>query len=166
MLQMITKSSVVRALTGVVLLVASSAVMADQLTLSYIGPEADTLTKSVDISSSAEDLAMVAGLLGANGASVSNNPNAGIGSLADIAKALTNAAPMFAADIAQALAAIAPDQAEAIVAAVNSVPGVNTNAVYAAVHFGPPIRVVVPPTDQGVGVSDGLIIIEHRPSPN
>jgi len=98
---------------------------------------------------------------------ITNDPNTGAGSLADIAAALAAAAPMYAADVADRLATLSPADAQAIVAAVNTVPGVNTNAVAAAVHFGPYGRNVGPQSfGSDSAISLELQVIEPVPSRN
>ena len=125
-------------LAGLLFLLAGMSVaLADQVTLSYVDAESNAQTLTVDANSSAADLALAASLMGENGVGVSHDLNSGSGSLADIAAAMAEAAPIFAADVAETLATLSPDDAMAIVAAVNAVPDVNTNAVATAVHFGP-----------------------------
>jgi len=144
-----------------------SAALADQVTLSYIDADANAQTLSVDVNSSAADLALAASLMGEDGVGISHDPNSGSGTLADIAAALAAAAPTFAADIAEALARLSPPDGEAIVAAVNAVPGVNVDAVQAAVHLGPYGRTDGPqaPGSDSTILLD-LIQIEAVPSRN
>lgn len=138
------------------LIAGASTALADQVTLSYVDANSDAQTISLDGSSSTADLALAASLVGEDGVSIVNDPNAGSGSLPEIAAAMAEAAPLFAASIAEAFSAMSPDDTAAIVAAINAVPGVNTNAVLAAVHFGPAGTNVGP---QAIG-SDGSITLE------
>jgi len=120
--------------------VGVSTALADQVVLAYVDADSNAQTLSVDVNSSAADLALAASLMGEAGVGISHDSDNGAGTLAEIAAALAAAAPTFAADIADALAALAPGDSDAIVAAINAVPGVNTDAVRAAVHFGPNSR--------------------------
>ena len=140
------------------LLAGASTALADQVTLSYVDEGLSSQTLTIDVNSSAEDLALAASLMGEDGVGLSHDPANGTGSLAEIAAAMAAAAPLFAADVADSLTILSPDDTEAIVAAVNAVLGVNTTAVLAAVHFGPPLRNVGPPFD--------ITIIEQVPSRN
>jgi len=124
-------------LAGLLFLLAGvSTALADQVTLSYVDAGGNAQSLSVDVNSSAQDLALAASLVGENGVGISHDPDNGSGTMADIAAAMAAAAPMFAADVALAMATLSPADSDAIVAAVNAVAGVNTNAVLAAVHFG------------------------------
>ncbi len=122
------------------LLVGMSTALADQVTLTFVDADSNAQTLTIDVNSSAEDLALAASLMGEDGVGLDYDDDNGSGSLADIAAALAGAAPMYAADIAETLSRLSPDDSEAIVAAVNGVPGVNTVAVRSAVHFGDPDR--------------------------
>jgi len=144
-----------------------STALADQVTLAYVDSGGNAQTLTVDVNSSAEDLALAASLVDEDGVAVSHDEANGSGSLADIAAAMATAAPMYAADIADALAELSPDDTEAIVAAINAVAGVNTVAVLAAVHYGDPERDHGPQdfgSDQHVSLE--LNEIERVPSRN
>lgn len=127
----------VRVILLPVLLFAVSAVMADQVTVSYVDAGGNAQNLTVDASSSEADLALAASLMGEEGVGLLHDPDNGTGTLAEVAGALAAAAPIYAADVAEQLAMLSPDDTVAIVEAVNAVPGVNTKAVLAAVHFGP-----------------------------
>jgi len=149
------------------LLAGVSNALADQVTLSYIDASSTAQTITLDCNTSNEDLALAASLVGEDGVSIVNAPEAGCGSLADIAAAMATAAPVFAASVAQSFSIMSPDNTADIVAAVNAVTGVNTEAVLAAVHFGPLGTTVGP---QSLG-SDSAISVEltepeHIPSGN
>ncbi len=140
------------------LLAGTSTALADQVTLTYVDEGLSAQTLTVDVNSSAEDLALAASLMGEDGVGLSHDPLNGSGTLAEIAAAMAAAAPLYAADVADSLTILSPDDTEAIVAAVNAVLGVNTTAVLAAVHFGLPFRDYGPPFD--------ITIIERVPSQN
>lgn len=123
--------------TLLLIAVSISTALADQVVLSYVDADSNAQTLIVDSNSSAEDLALAAALLGEVGVGVSHDPDNGSGTLAEIAAAMTTAAPLYAADIALVLSTLSPDDSDAIIAAVNAVTGVNSKAVLAAVHFGP-----------------------------
>ena len=153
---------------AVILIAGTPFAWADQVTLSYIDIDSNAQTLTVDAASPAGDLALAASLVAENGVGVVHDPDNGSGTLADIAAAMAQAAPVFAAEVAQVLAALSPEDTEAIVAAVNAVPGVNTQAVLAAVRFGPPDDCDNGPQmfepECGVGVE--LLEIERVPSRN
>ena len=155
-------------LAGLLFLLAGMSVaLADQVTLSYIDTESNAQTLTVDANSSAADLALAASLMGENGVGVSHDLNSGSGSLADIAAAMAEAAPIFAADVAETLATLSPDDAMAIVAAVSAIPGVNANAVAAAVRFGPFASTNGPQVfGSESAMSLRLTVIEQVPSRN
>lgn len=154
-------------LAAVVLLLSGvSTALADQLSLAWIDANSQAQTLTVDVNSSAADLALAAGLLAEFGVGVDHDSASGTGTLAQIAAVMAAAAPSFAADIAQALAALSPPDTDAIVASVNAVPGVDTNAVLAAVHFGDPSDRAGPQLADDSGLSLDLPVIEQVPSRN
>jgi hypothetical protein len=148
------------------LLTGMSTALADQVTLSYVDENSDAQTITLDCNTSNADLALAASLLGEDGVSIVNDPDAGCGSLYEIAAAMAAAAPVFAASVAEAFAAMSPGDTDAIVAAINAVPGVDTTAVWAAVHFGPPGDVGPRPVGSDSQISLDLVGIEPKPSDN
>ncbi len=165
---MFTLNTGVRFIAALLFLLAGmSTALADQVTLTYVDEGLSTQTLTVDVNSSAEDLALAASLIGQDGIGLSHDLANGSGSLADIAAAMAAAAPLFAADVADALTILSPDDTKAIVAAVNAVLGVNTVAVLAAVHFGNPERDHAPQGfDSDRHISLELNEIEKLPSRN
>ena len=123
-------------LSVLLLLAGASLAQADQVAVSYVDAESNAQSMTLDSSSSTEDLALAASLMGENGVGLALVSGSG-DSVADIGAAMAAASPVHAASVAQALATLSPDDAEAIAAAINAVSGVNTKAVLAAVHFGP-----------------------------
>ncbi len=136
-----------------ILLAGASTALADQVTLSYVDANSNAQSLQLDCNTSTEDLALAASLIGEDGVGIVHAPDAGCGTVAELAAAMASAAPLYAARVAQALSLMSPDDTEAIVAAVNAVSGVNTVAVLAAVNFGPPGTIVGP---QSIGSASGL----------
>jgi len=130
------KSGVTRSLVTLLLMTAAPAVFAGQLALSFVDIDGQSQTLTVDLDSSAQDLAKAADLVGEFGVGLTFDAATGNGSLAEIGAAMAAAAPQFAADIAQALVELSPADKDAIVAAINAVGGVNAKAVAAAGNFG------------------------------
>ncbi len=134
LLRYVSRSSIVF-LVLLFLLAGTSHVLADQVTLTYIDANANAQTIVLDCNSSREDLALAASLIGQEGVVIVNDPNAGCGTLAEIAAAVSAEAPLFAPGIAEAFAYMSYDDAEMIASAINEVPGVNTVAVQSAVNL-------------------------------
>lgn len=156
-------------LAAILLFVAGTpTLVADQITILFVNAGFETQEMTLDCNSSPQDLALAASLFGEDGVRVSYEPGEGC-SLADIASAMANAAPLFAANVAQTLSLLSPDNKAAIVAAVNAVPGVNTVAVLSAVYFGP-YRTTDGPQAAVFGSSPRsglrLIVLEAVPSGN
>lgn len=149
------------------LLAGATIALADQVTLSYIDVNSNPDTITLDCNTSTADLALAASLLGEDVVSILNDPDAGCGTVAEIAAAMATAAPVFSASIAEAFAAMSPADTADIVAAINAVPGVNSVAVLAAVHFGPAGTLVGPQTiGSDSAISLKLMQTEKIPSEN
>ena len=91
--------------------------LADQVTLSYIDANTTAQTIVLDCNTSSEDLALAASLIGQEGVVIANDPDAGCGTLAEIAATVSAEAPIFAPGIAQAFAYESYDDAEMIASA-------------------------------------------------
>ena len=147
---------------------AISTALADQVTLSYVDENSAAQTIILDCNTSTADLALAASLVGEDGVGLVHDPEAGCGSLADLATAMATASPLFAANVALALSTMSPADADAIAAAVNAVPGVNQNAVLAAIKFGQRHLVPGPQADdirwdEGLGQPE---LNDPPPAPN
>ena len=129
-----SRSSIVL-LAVLFLFAGASQALADQVTLSYIDANANAQTIVLDCNTSSEDLALAASLIGQKGVVITNDPDAGCGTLAEIAAAVAAEAPVFAPGIARAFAYESYDDTEMIAYAINEVPGVNTDAVQSAVNL-------------------------------
>ena len=117
------------------LIAGMSHALADQVTLFYVDANASAQTIVLDCNTSREDLALAASLIGQEGVVIANDPDAGCGTLAEIAAAVAAEAPIFAPGIAGAFAYLSFDDSEMIAYAINEVPGVNTVAVQSAVNL-------------------------------
>lgn len=122
-------------LAALLLCASAPQALADQVTVSYIDANANVQKIVLDCSSSSEDLALAASLIGQEGVVITNDPDAGCGTLAEIAAAVSAEAPLFAPGIAGAFAYVSYDDVDMIAAAINEVPGVNTVAVQSAVNL-------------------------------
>ena len=91
--------------------------LADQVTLSYIDANTTAQTIVLDCNTSSEDLALAASLIGQEGVVIANDPDAGCGTLAEVAAAVSAEAPIFAPGIAEAFAYVSYDDAEMIATA-------------------------------------------------
>ena len=150
----------------ILVVISTSAVFADQLTITFVGANFSEQVITLDCDSPTEQLALAANLLGEDGVHVEHEL-VGRCSLAEIASAMTTANSLFAASVAQTLSILSPGNTAAIVTAVNAVPGVNTVAVLSAVHFGPYRNTDGPQsTVFGANQGSGIGGIEINPSNN